>query len=142
MCLIGFTASLDVAIALPHIAKDLKPGDKYIPVANCFLFAQSVVQPGVAQLCDMFGRRWPTILSVHVALFALGSGIAGGANNAAAMITGRTVQGLGSGGIMLIVELVVYDMVSPRDRGKYLGIVLSTAALGAIIGPVVGGALA
>ncbi|KAK2592123.1 hypothetical protein QQS21_010194 [Conoideocrella luteorostrata] len=143
LCLIGFTASLDgsiIAIALPHISKDLELGDKYVPAANCFVFAQTVIQPGVAQLCDIFGRRWPMIISV--AIFALGSGIAGGANDAVAMIAGRTVQGLGSGGIMLLVELVVCDMVSPRERGKYLGIVLSTAALGAIVGPVVGGSLA
>jgi hypothetical protein len=58
------------------------------------------------------------------------------------MIAGRTVQGLGSGGIYMLVDLIVCDLVSLRDRGKYLGIVLSTAALGAILGPVVGGGLA
>ncbi|PHH67382.1 hypothetical protein CDD81_151 [Ophiocordyceps australis] len=143
LCLIGFTASLDgsiIAIALPHISNNLDLGDKYVPAANCFVFAQTVVQPGIAQLCDILGRRWPIIISV--VLFAIGSGIAGGANDATTMIAGRTVQGLGSGGIMLLVELVVCDMVSLRDRGKYLGIVLSTSALGAIVGPVVGGALA
>lgn len=143
LCLIGFTASLDgsiIAIALPQIAGDLDIGDQYIHVGNCFVFAQTVVQPGVAQLCDIFGRRWPTIISVII--FALGSGIAGGANSAAVMIAGRTIQGLGSGGIMLLVELVVCDMTPLKERGKYLGIVLSTAALGAIVGPVVGGSIA
>ncbi|KAK9439742.1 MFS general substrate transporter [Metarhizium brunneum] len=92
LCFIGFTASLDgsiIAIALPHRAKDLELGDKYIPVANCVLFAQTVVQPGISQLCDISGRRWSTILSV--VMFALGSSIAGGANNATTMIAGRTV---------------------------------------------------
>ncbi|KAK6836798.1 MFS general substrate transporter [Apiospora arundinis] len=143
LCLIALTASLDgsiIAIALPHISSTLRIGDKYVEVANCFVFAQTVVQPGVAQLCDIFGRRWPMIVSV--AVFALGSGIAGGANDTATMIAGRTVQGLGSGGIMLLVELIVCDMVPLRERGKYLGIVLSTAALGSILGPVVGGAIA
>jgi hypothetical protein len=79
---------------------------------------------------------------ISVCIFALGSGIAGGAKDTATMIAGRTVQGLGSGGIMLLVELIVCDLVPLRDRGKYLGIVLSTAALGSIVGPVVGGALA
>ncbi|KAK8053072.1 hypothetical protein PG996_012373 [Apiospora saccharicola] len=143
LCLIALTASLDgsiIAIALPHISSTLNIGDKYVEVANCFVFAQTVVQPGMAQLCDIFGRRWPMIISVII--FALGSGIAGGANNSATMIAGRTVQGLGSGGIMLLVELIVCDMVPLRERGKYLGIVLSTAALGSILGPVVGGAIA
>ncbi|KAJ0108225.1 hypothetical protein J7T55_000190 [Diaporthe amygdali] len=143
LCLIAFTSSLDgsiIAIALPHISSSLEIGDKYVEVANCFVFAQTVVQPGTAQLCNIFGRRWPMIITVCI--FAIGSGIAGGANDTATMIAGRTVQGLGSGGIMLMVELIVCDMVPLRERGKYLGIVLSTAALGSIVGPVVGGALA
>ncbi|KAG8165579.1 hypothetical protein KVR01_004131 [Diaporthe batatas] len=143
LCLIAFTASLDgsrIAIALPRISSTLQIGNNYVYVANCFLFAQTVIQPGLAQLCDIFGRRWPMIISVCI--FALGSGIAGGANNTATIIAGRTVQGLGSGGIMLLVELIVCDLVPLRERGKYLGIVLSTAALGAIVGPIVGGALA
>jgi hypothetical protein len=79
---------------------------------------------------------------LSIFLFALGSGIAGGASSASMLIAGRTVQGIGSGGIMLLVELIVCDIAPMRERGKYLGIVLSSSAVGAIIGPVVGGALA
>jgi MFS family permease len=129
-----------IAIALPHISSSLRIIDKYIEVANCFVFAQTVVPPGIAQLCNIFGRRWPIIITTCI--FALGSGIAGGADNTATMIAGRTVQGLGSVGIMLLVELIVCDMVSLRERGRYLRIVLRTASLGSIVGPVVGGALA
>ena len=82
------------------------------------------------------------LLSSLVAVFALGNGIAGDANDTATMIVGRTVQGLGSGGIMLLVELIICDMVPLREWGKYLGIVLSAAALGSTLGPVVGGAIA
>lgn len=140
---IGFTSSLDgfiIAIALQLISSSLDIGDKYVEVANCFVFAQTVAQPGIAQLRNIFGRRW--LMIITVCIFALGSGIAGGANDTATIIDGRTVQGLGSSGVMLMVELIVCDMVPLRERGKYLGIVLSTAALGAIIGPVVGGVLA
>ncbi|KAF2440901.1 MFS general substrate transporter [Karstenula rhodostoma CBS 690.94] len=143
LCLIAFTSSLDgsiIAIALPEISTALSSGDQYVLVANCFLLAQTVVQPTFAQLCDIFGRRWPMIITVMI--FALGSGIAGGAKSTTTMIAGRTVQGLGSGGIMLMVELIVCDLVPLKERGTYLGIVLSTAALGAIAGPVVGGAIA
>ncbi|KZZ99199.1 Major facilitator superfamily domain, general substrate transporter [Moelleriella libera RCEF 2490] len=142
LCLIAFMSALDgsiIAIALPHISSSLNFGDKYVGVANCFVFAQTVAQPGIAQLCNIFGRRWPMIISVCV--FAVGSGVAGGANDATTMIAGRTVQGLGSGGIMLLVELIVCDMVPLRERGKYLGIVLSVSALGSILGPVIGGAI-
>ncbi|KAL5389728.1 hypothetical protein DPSP01_002220 [Paraphaeosphaeria sporulosa] len=143
LCSIAFTSSLDgsiIAIALAEISSALSSEDQYVLVANCFLLAQTVVQPTFAQLCDIFGRRWPMIVTVMI--FALGSGIAGGAKNTTTMIAGRTVQGLGSGGIMLMVELIVCDLVPLKERGTYLGIVLSTAALGAISGPVVGGAIA
>ncbi|KAI9783033.1 MAG: hypothetical protein M1816_001610 [Peltula sp. TS41687] len=79
---------------------------------------------------------------LSVALFTLGSGIAGGSASVAMLIAGRTVQGIGSGGIFMLVDLIVCDLVSLRERGKYLGIMLSTAAVGAILGPVLGGLLA
>lgn len=79
---------------------------------------------------------------VALMIFALESGIAGGAKNTVTMIAGRIVQGLMSRGIMLMVELIVCDLVPLKERGTYLGIVLSTAALGAIAGPIVGGAIA
>lgn len=143
LCLSGFTASLDgsiIAIALPKISTELASEDKYVGIANSFVLAQTVVQPAFAQLCDIFGRRWPMIVAVTI--FALGSAIAGAAQNTTTMIAGRTVQGLGSGGLMLMVELIVCDLVPLKERGTYLGIVLSVAALGAIVGPIVGGALA
>lgn len=104
------------------------------------MLAQTVLQPLSAQLSNIYGRRWPMLTSIVV--FALGSGIGGGATNVAMLIAGRTVQGLGSGGIFMLVDLIVCDLVSQRERGKYLGITLSTASLGSILGPVVGGALA
>ncbi|KAF2708581.1 MFS general substrate transporter [Pleomassaria siparia CBS 279.74] len=143
LCLIVITVALDgsiIAIALPQITNEIPDAaDQYIWIASCFLLAQTVVQPPCAQLCNIFGRRSPMLISI--ALFALGSGIAGGANSASMLIAGRSIQGCGSGGIMLLVELIVCDIAPMRERGKFLGIVLSSSAVGAIIGPVVGGAL-
>lgn len=144
LCLIVFTAALDgsiIAIALPQITNKVPDAaEQYIWIASCFLLAQTVAQPPTAQLCNIFGRRNPMLISITT--FAVGSGLAGAANSARMLIAGRTIQGLGSGGIMLLVELIVCDIAPMRERGKYLGIVLSTSAVGAIIGPVVGGALA
>ncbi|KUJ19473.1 MFS general substrate transporter [Mollisia scopiformis] len=128
---ICFVAALDgsiIATALPKIANELSATNNYVWIANSFLVAQTVIQPLCAQLCNIFGRRMPMLISISV--FALGSGIAG-----------RTVQGLGSGGIMMLVELIICDLVPLRERGKYLDMVLSSSAVAAILGPVVGGAL-
>ncbi|CAD6442071.1 b74574ef-6b25-4751-a576-441f0d494b23 [Sclerotinia trifoliorum] len=143
LCWISFLSALDGSIittALPTITDNIGGKDKFVWIANCFVLASTVIQPCCAQLSNIFGRRIPMIISV--ALFALGSGIAGGSNGVAMMIAGRTVQGLGSGGIYLLVDLITCDLVSPRERGKYLGIMLSAAAVGSILGPVFGGLLA
>ncbi|RAH69242.1 MFS general substrate transporter [Aspergillus aculeatinus CBS 121060] len=143
LCLLSFVSALDGAIistALPKVTAALGGETDYIWIANSFTIAQTVVQPFVAQLCDIFGRRGPILVSV--CLFLLGSGLAGGAPTVGQLIAGRTVQGLGSGGIYILVDLVVCDLVPQRERGKYLGIVLSLAAVGAVLGPVLGGALA
>lgn len=92
------------------------------------------------QLADLYGRRAPLVSSV--ALFALGSGIAGGAHNAAMLIGGRTVQGLGAGGIYVLIDIVCCDLVPLRERGKWLGLMFSWSGVGAAIGAPVGGALA
>jgi len=140
---LNFISSLDgsiIATALPRITSELSAADSYVWIANSFLIAQTVIQPLCAQLSNIFGRRNPMIISI--AIFALGSGIAGGANASTMMIAGRTVQGLGAGAIFMLVEIIVCDLVPLRERGKYLGFVLSSSAIGAIMGPVVGGVLA
>ena len=140
---ICFISSLDgsiIATALPHITNELSAEDSYVWIANSFLIAQTVIQPLCAQLANIFGRRNPMIVSISI--FALGSGLAGGAKDSTMLIAGRTIQGLGAGAIFMLVEIIICDLVPLRERGKYLGIVLSSSAIGAIIGPVVGGALA
>ncbi|KAI1868050.1 uncharacterized protein JN550_006538 [Neoarthrinium moseri] len=91
------------------------------------------------QLADIFGRRW--VFITVVALFALGSGIAGGSNSATRLIAGRAVQDIGGGGINLLIELVVSDLVPLCERGKYMALLFAFFALGTAIGPFVGGVL-
>lgn len=143
MCLISFASALDSTIittALPTISRVTGGEQHFVWIANSFVVASTAVQPMVGQLSNIFGRRMPMLISV--ALFALGSGVAGGSNSIAMMIAGRTVQGLGSGGIFVLVDLITCDLVPLRERGKYLGLMLSTAAIGTLIGPLVGGGLA
>lgn len=78
---------------------------------------------------------------VSVAIFTLGSGIAGGANNGTTLIAGRAVQGLGSGGLNMLVDLIICDLVPLRERGKFIGIINVFFAIGLLIGPFIGGIL-
>ncbi|KAI1346846.1 MFS general substrate transporter [Xylaria sp. FL0043] len=143
LCLLAFISALDVAIittALPDIIDSVGGGSQYVWIANSFVVASAVLQPLTGQLADALGRRGPIIAST--ALFALGSGIAGGAHTAAMLIAGRVVQGIGAGGINVLLDIICCDLVPLRERGKYLGLLFSWSGIAAALGPPVGGALA
>lgn len=144
LCFAGFVSATDATIiftALPTISNDLGgEGDyTYIWLANAYVFASTAIQPLYGQLSNIFGRRYPMIVSV--ALFAMGSGVAGGADTPAMFIAGRLVQGLGAGGMVMLIDLIVCDLVPLRERSTYLGSVLGACAVGSLVGPVIGGAI-
>ncbi|CAK7240847.1 MAG: hypothetical protein STHCBS139747_002297 [Sporothrix thermara] len=142
LCVIGLLSALEntvVTTSLPFIAAQLDLGANYIWVTNVFFLTAAAVQPLFGQLANLFGRRWVTL--AIVALFALGSGLAGGAHNGATLIAGRAVQGMGSGGINMIVDVIVSDLVPLRERGNYISLVLLVYFVGMALGPYVGGAI-
>ena len=143
LCILAFISALDVAVittALPTVIHEVGGARQFVWIASSFVVASSVLQPVLGQLADVFGRRIPLISSV--AAFALGSGIAGGAHNAGMLIAGRTIQGAGAGGMYVLIDIVVCDLVPLRQRGKYAGLVFSWSGVAAALGPPVGGALA
>ncbi|KAI1207929.1 major facilitator superfamily domain-containing protein [Annulohypoxylon truncatum] len=140
---LAFISAVDVTIippALPTITQEIGGSKQYVWIANSFVFASTVPQPLVGQLSNIFGRKYPVVVSI--VLFIVGSGIAGGAKNAATLIAGRAIQGVGAGGIYVLIDIVCCDLVPLRDRGKYLGIVNAWAGVAAGLGPVIGGLLA
>ncbi|KAI1176371.1 multidrug resistance protein fnx1 [Nemania sp. FL0916] len=142
LCVIGILSALEntvVTTSLPFIVTQLDLGDNYVWVTNVFFLTSAAVQPLFGQLANIFGRRYITL--IIVSLFTLGSGIAGGANNAATLIAGRAIQGMGSGGINMIVDVIVSDLVPLRERGNYTAYVLLIYFIGTALGPYVGGAI-
>ncbi|KAJ3489679.1 hypothetical protein NLG97_g5952 [Lecanicillium saksenae] len=114
-------------------------GGDYIWIANIFFLMSAAAQPLFGQLANIFGRRWPSMFIV--AVYTLGSGICGGATNGVMLIAGRAVQGIGSGGINMIVDVVVSDLVPLRERGNYIAIILTVYSVSTSLGPFVGGAI-
>ncbi|RYP78938.1 hypothetical protein DL769_003103 [Monosporascus sp. CRB-8-3] len=102
--------------------------------------ASTAFQPIYGQTANIFGRRSLTLLATL--LFAVGSAVSGSAKNINTLISGRTIQGIGGGGINVLVELIVCDLVPLRDRSKFIGVIFIAFAVAVSIGPVVGGAIA
>ncbi|KAK9419294.1 putative Major facilitator superfamily (MFS) profile domain-containing protein [Seiridium unicorne] len=143
LCMLSFMASIDstvITTSLPTVTRELGGAGQYVWIANSYLFACTAPQPFYGQIANIFGRRNP--IFVAIALFTLGSGLAGGAVNISMLIVGRTIQGLGSGGLYVLSDIIICDLIPPRYRGPYISAILSTAAIGTTIGPIIGGALA
>ena len=128
-----------VSTALPTIVNELDVGSSYVWIGSAYLLTSTAFLPIIGQLADAWGRRWLMIGSV--AIFTLGSGIAGGANTGGMLIAGRAIQGFGSGGLNLMVDLIICDLVPLRERGKFIGLVSIMFAIGLFVGPFLGGTI-
>jgi hypothetical protein len=142
LCLVSFAAAVDNTIvftALPAITQTIGGHEQYVWIANAYVLGSTAIMPLFGQISNIFGRQIPSCLSV--AIFALGSGVAGGAKGVTSLIAGRTIQGIGCGGIFVFLDIIVCDLVPLRQRGQYLGPVVGAAGIGSTLGPVIGGAL-
>ncbi|OJZ85201.1 hypothetical protein ASPFODRAFT_136968 [Aspergillus luchuensis CBS 106.47] len=140
LALSGLLTSLEATItstALPTITADLGGANLYVWVVNGFYLTQTAFQPLFGQIADIYGRRWPMIIST--ATFTLGSGISGGASNIDMLNAGRLIQGIGAGGINVLIEIIVCDLLPLRERGRYLGLMFGLIAIGTTLGPLFGG---
>ncbi|KAI1441979.1 MFS general substrate transporter [Annulohypoxylon stygium] len=126
--------------ALPRISGALDAGELYVWFVNAYTLTSTAFLPLFGQIADIFGRRWLTI--GIVAVFALGSGISGGAATATMLIAGRAVQGVGGGGIILMIEMIVCDLVPLRDRGRFTAVIMGLFGIVSSLGPFIGGAIA
>ena len=116
-------AALDqtiVATALPTIVGDLGGLEHISWVTSAYLLAQTAVTPLYGKLGDLYGRK--RILQTAVVIFLIGSALCGLAQTMTELIAFRAVQGLGAGGLIVLTQAVIGDIVPPRERGRYQGI--------------------
>ncbi|KAG4295058.1 hypothetical protein FPRO06_01642 [Fusarium proliferatum] len=135
-------ASLEATVvitSLPTIVESLNLGSSYIWVTNVFFLTTACVQPLFGQLCNLWGRK--KVMMFIFATYTLGSGIAGGANGGAMLIAGRAIQGIGSGGVTMVNDVIISDLVPLRYRGNYIAILLLVATIGFAVGPFLGGVI-
>jgi len=102
-----------------------------------FLLTSTVFQPFFASLSHIIGRK-PIIL-IALSFFTVGSIVATAANSFAILILGRSIQGIGGGGLTVLTYVVVADMIPLRERGKWFSLISFQWVIGSIAGPVMGG---
>src|ERR1700722_13763737 len=138
-----FLAALDqtiVATALPTIGRQFRDVSSLSWVISAYLLASTAVAPVFGTLCDVYGRR--AMIITAMSLFLVGSVLCAVAPNMPILILARGLQGLGGGGILPIVQTIISDIVSPRERGQYQAYFSGVWVAAGIGGPILGGVFA
>ncbi|MQA34633.1 MDR family MFS transporter [Modestobacter roseus] len=133
-------SSLDqtiISTAMPTIVGDLGGVSQMAWVTTAYLLASTLVMPVYGKFGDLFGRR--TLFLVALGLFTIASVGAALSPSFGAFVFWRGVQGLGGGGMMILSQAIIADIVPARERGKYMGPLGAVFGLSAVAGPLVGG---
>ncbi|WP_417233893.1 MDR family MFS transporter [Arthrobacter sp.] len=135
---VSILAGTVVSTSLPVILSDLNGTQTaYTWVVTATLLATTISTPIWGKLADLTNRK--VLLQLSLLIFVISSAIAGFSQDTTMLITMRVFQGLGAGGLTALSQIVMADIISPRERGKYMGLFGAVMALGTVGGPLIGG---
>jgi len=135
-----FLSSLDqtiVGTAMPTIVGELNGVEHQGWVVTAYILAVAIGMPLYGKFGDLMGRRWPFL--VAIGLFTLASVGAALSQNMVELVLWRAVQGLGGGGLMILSQSIIADIVPASERGKYMGPLGALFGISAVLGPLLGG---
>lgn len=133
-------SSLDqtiVSTAMPTIVGDLGGVEHQVWITTAYILATTIVMPVYGKLGDVIGRRWLFIIAI--AIFTAASVGCAFAGDFWSFVVFRAMQGLGGGGLMILSQAIIADIVPANERGKYLGPLGAIFGLSAVAGPLLGG---
>ena len=133
-------AALDqtiVSTALKSIVEDFDGLAHYTWVVTAYLLTSTASTPLYGKISDLYGRR--PVFQFAIITFLIGSFAAGAATSMEQLIAFRAIQGLGAGGLMSLTFVIIGDIISPRERGKYQGYFGGVWGLSSVAGPLLGG---
>ena len=133
-------AALDqtiVSTALKRIVEDFDGLEHYTWVVTAYLLTSTASTPLYGKISDLYGRR--PVFQFAIITFLIGSFAAGAATSMTQLIAFHAIQGLGAGGLMSLTFVIIGDLVSPRERGKYQGYFGAVWGLSSVAGPLLGG---
>ena len=135
-----FISSLSETIAstaLPTIVGDLNGVEIMQWVSTAYILSSTLVMPIYGKLGDLIGRK--RLLMAALTLYAAGKVVCGLAMNMEMLISGRLVSGLGGGGLIILSQATLSDVVPPRKLGTYMGVIGAVFAVSNVLGPLMGG---
>ena len=137
--LVASVSQTIVGPALPRIVSELGGMDHYSWVATAAMLVSAVTVPIVGKFSDLYGRR--AFYLGGIVVFMIGSIIAGFSQSFWMLVAGRAVQGLGMGTLMPLSQTIIGDIIPPRQRGKYQGLMGAVFGVTSVAGPIAGGAI-